>query len=210
MGIALSLLLRNVVARSLHKASALLDRLLVWWSFKVKKRDYYTIDKVLVFNEDPEETDGYCVELTGYMRRSGAPPGRWLAGFEDHVADWAPHFERYRLEVRYTHFGRKYRMVLRPGCEISWPPTRPRGGIRFPLDSVELVRQEGEIQNIQDVTSRVVKYYGPWRDYHMGAGGCRPSARDMFPYHDPDLFRGNCELHITDIFRNTIVLPFVN
>jgi hypothetical protein len=104
-----------------------------------------------------------------------------------HLHDWKDFAKHHgcikpRLEVRYTHASRKYRMVLRDDdVDVSWPPyTDPidSPGI-FKLTLVATIHYaDGSKKN---VTNRVRKYQGPTLTFHKDLGiQCR--VRDMFPF----------------------------
>jgi hypothetical protein len=95
--------------------------------------------------------------------------------------------EAGRLEIRYGVRRRKYRMVLRRGDRLEWPPhagvarpavTGPRGVI-----AAQLVGFDPD--DTVDVTERLKKYAGPHHDFHA-AMGYRVRLYDMFP-SDSDL-----------------------
>ena len=110
-------------------------------------------------------------------------PASWSGqGWEPVVGDSG------RLEIRYAVRRRKFRMVLRRGDSLEWPPYKgvarpvvlggPRGVIAAQLvgfDPTDTV----------DVTERIKKYAGPHYDFHAGMG-YRVRLYDMFP-SDSDL-----------------------
>lgn len=113
-----------------------------------------------------------------------------------HPDDWEEDLDtfvgwkRVRVDVRYMHtspFGKttKYRMVLRKGDPCVFPPqlsATPRGP-RGVL-AARLVPGVPEASPV-DVTSRIIKYAGPARDFHAGQGlAVRPL--DCFPCDDHD------------------------
>jgi hypothetical protein len=92
-----------------------------------------------------------------------------------------------RLEIRYAVRRRKYRMVLRRGDELQWPPydgvTRPVMACPRGVIAAQLVGFDPA--DTVDVTERIKKYAGPHYDFHAGAG-YRVRLYDMFP-NDTDL-----------------------
>lgn len=98
-----------------------------------------------------------------------------------------------RVDVRYTHtspFGKvtKYRMVLRKGDACIFPPRLAPAatGLKGPR-GVLAARLEPGVPDASpvDVTSRIIKYAGPARDFHAGQGlAVRPL--DCFPCDDHD------------------------
>jgi hypothetical protein len=98
-----------------------------------------------------------------------------------------------RLEVRYTHASRKYRMVLRgdDDVDVSWPPyadPMDSPGV-FKLVLVATVHYADGSK--KGVTNRVRKYQGPTLTFHKDLGiQCR--VKDMFPFmcldHEEQLY----------------------
>jgi hypothetical protein len=112
-------------------------------------------------------------------------PGDWQEDVDTFLG-----WKRVRIDVRYVHtsqFGKvtKYRMVLRNGDACVFPPrleTTPRGPRGVLAARLEPLVADA---NPVDVTSRVIKYAGPARDFHAGQGlSVRPL--DCFPCDDHD------------------------
>lgn len=109
-------------------------------------------------------------------------------GWEEDVDSFLG-WKHVRVDVRYVHtspFGKttKYRMVLRNGDTCTFPPPPPgRTGPRGVL-AARLVPGVPDASPV-DVTTRVIKYAGPARDFHAGQGlHVRPL--DCFPCDDHD------------------------
>lgn len=110
-----------------------------------------------------------------------------------------------RVDVRYLSYGRKYRLILRPGdaCAFAEFPERHRGGPKGVM-AAELV---GEDDVVVDITRRVLKYQGPAKDFHAGMGA-RVGVTDMFPYDDAQELRANFgELRVIDAHANVLRIP---
>lgn len=90
----------------------------------------------------------------------------------------------FRVDVRYLAHGRKFRMVLHPGDTFTFPPVPEshRGGPKG-IMAAELVGTGLYAPNC-NVTSRVLKYQGPAKDFHRGMG-LKVALTEMFPYRDP-------------------------
>ena len=109
-------------------------------------------------------------------------PVGWAGNGWEHVVG-----DSGRLEIRYAVRRRKYRMVLRRGDELQWPPydgvTRPVMACPRGVIAAQLVGFDPA--DTVDVTERIKKYAGPHYDFHAGAG-YRVRLYDMFP-NDTDL-----------------------
>ena len=107
-------------------------------------------------------------------------PETWEADAREHTG-----WDAVKQEVRYTVRSRKYRMVLRPGDAVKFPPyDTPRPACRFPK-GVLCARLVGDEDIECDVTGHVQKYQGPHSDFHAGLG-LRVTVHDMFPFEDHD------------------------
>jgi hypothetical protein len=107
-----------------------------------------------------------------------------------------------KMEVRYVHrnmFGHetKYRLVAYEGdtetSEITLPPPRrpteePRKIDPPVIQCMLLPADDGtedEPRNPLDITGRVLKYMGPYKDFNTS----QMRVFEMFPFDDPDQFR---------------------
>jgi len=92
--------------------------------------------------------------------------------------DW----EKYKLDVRYTFRGNKYRVLYRHDDDATFPLPRHVGIVVAPkLSSACLVRKDDGREI--DVTDRVRKYMGPDRDFYK-KHGLYVRVQDMFPFDD--------------------------
>jgi hypothetical protein len=92
-----------------------------------------------------------------------------------------------RLEIRYAVRRRKFRMVLRRGDSLEWPPYKgvARPAVSGPRGVIAAQLVGFDPADTVDVTERIKKYAGPHYDFHAGMG-YRVRLYDMFP-SDSDL-----------------------
>lgn len=91
-------------------------------------------------------------------------------------------WDEYKLDVRYTYRGQKYRVLYRHDDDAAFPLPRPMGIVIAPkLSSACLVRKDDGREI--DVTERVRKYMGPDRDFYK-KHGLYVRVQDMFPFDD--------------------------
>ena len=130
-------------------------------------------------------------------------PDTWEADAMD-ATGWG----RVRLEVRYTMAGCKYRMVLRPGDVCVFPPPPRRAtSMGFPLAVLTAMLEDHDGTTDVDVTTRVLKYAGPNRDFH----GTRVRVRDLFPFDDhDDAFLRTPFLKVFDTLARTTKIPYMS
>lgn len=135
----------------------------------------WALKKIYVFNEGPEP---------GVVREFD--PARFpLDVWETHVED-ATGWTQFRLEIRYAVKGHKYRLVLRQGDPVIFPPYQDFWPARrgpSGIVSASLIRRRD--QKAVDVTDRVRKYSGPHADWHEGLSS-ELRLHDMFPFDDHD------------------------
>lgn len=136
----------------------------------------WTIQAAYAFDDET----GNFQDITAWFR-----PETW----EEDVAflEW----KEPRIDVRYTRcspFGKvsKYRMVLRPGKACLFPPPpQPSNGVRGIISATLEPFAHIEGAKSVDVTTRLTKYAGPYKDFHSGQGlSIRPL--DCFPFDDPE------------------------
>lgn len=93
-------------------------------------------------------------------------------------------WNKYKIEIRYTFHGHKYRAVYRHDDECGFPLPRGMKLVIAPkIKSACLIRRADGKQF--DVTERVRKYMGPDRDFHSKSG-LYVRVQDMFPFDDHD------------------------
>lgn len=155
-----------------------------WRAWRRARHPRWQVCKVMVFNGDPTEQHGYLKDITGYFLRT--PVAVWYGtGWEQCVHDLTG-WDTFRLEIRYTFHGRKYRMVFKNGWAFMWPPyLHPKWGPTV-IHAALVPREHDGVP--QDVTRRMVKYAGPMKDFHATVATV-PSAADMFPFEDPAMLR---------------------
>ena len=91
-------------------------------------------------------------------------------------------WDKYKLDVRYTYRGQKYRVLYRHDDDGTFPLPRSMGIVIAPkLSSACLVRKDDGRET--DVTDRVRKYMGPDRDFYK-KHGLYVRVQDMFPFDD--------------------------
>lgn len=146
------------------------------------------INMVYLFNEDPDDDSWFHMPLSRFS---------WWE-----VVQTLPELKAYRVEVRYTFRGRKYRKVLRqPDLAFEWPiALTPRFVV--PVLSAELIPLGDHVAKI-DITKRYFKYAGPEKTLTL------TRARDMFPFDDHEdnaaRFRG---VRITPLFGTPREIPY--
>lgn len=124
----------------------------------------WCIHKVYVFYEDKE----------GVMRDEDI--SRWFEPqhWEEDSKDMYGLYDR--LEIRYSHHGKKFRKVVRPTEQLHFPPQKNRV---YPSGVLIAHLVPRDIQEpVLDVTNRVQKYYGV--DHAFGS----MKAHDLFPFDD--------------------------
>jgi hypothetical protein len=105
-------------------------------------------------------------------------PGRHDVSDVRDAIDW----DEYRIDVRYTYRGNKYRVLYRQDDDVPFPLPRSMGIVVAPkLASACLVRKDDGREI--DVTERVRKYMGPDRDFYK-KHGLYVRVQDMFPFDD--------------------------
>lgn len=189
--------LASLLARAAERARCFWVLLAATWRVAVLQRylcsQAFWIYKVVAINE----ASGSDANVTKTF-----VPGAWestirlVTGWKD-----AP----LRLDVRYLAYGRKYRLILRPGDACTFPefPERHRGGPKGVM-AAELV---GEAGVAVDITRRVLKYQGPAKDFHRGMGA-RVGVTDMFPFDDTEeLLHNFSELRIIDAHARVVRVP---
>lgn len=151
--------------------------LLATWRVAVVQRVMATHDflvfKVIALNED----DGTDATVTSSFNQGQ----EWESGVRAATGWGVQEVPHMRVEVRYLSHGKKYRAVLRPGDNCTFPrdtPERHRGGPKGVM-AAELVGDDITV----NITRRVHKYEGPTRDFHAGLG-LRVGVTDMFPLDD--------------------------
>jgi hypothetical protein len=102
-----------------------------------------------------------------------------LQNWEELVRETYPEWETWRLEVRYMYLQRKYRLVLRPGDTLEWPPSTEKILGPTGVLSACLIPKDGDPSGEVDITARVKKYCGPDFAFKYGV-----RIRDMFPFDD--------------------------
>jgi hypothetical protein len=127
------------------------------------------------------------------------PDTRW----DQDVCDMVPDdWDDWKVELRCRYGEHKYRIVLRHGDTLEWPPPEPESHVhmvRAPcgLLSATLLANPGSKD--VDVTARVQKYAGLKNKYH----GTTVKVQDMFPFDDHEenskRYKG---LRIIDIGRS--------
>jgi hypothetical protein len=89
----------------------------------------------------------------------------------------------YRIEIRYSIHGKKYRAVARESDDVHFPIRKELGAVpRAVVTRARVVTKDGRES---DVTRRVRKYAGQNGDFNNHAG-CLFFVDDMFPFHDVD------------------------
>lgn len=148
--------------------------MLATWRVAVVQRVMATHDflvfKVIALNED----DGTDATVTSSFNQGL----EWESSVRA-ATGWAT--QGMRVEVRYLSHGKKYRAILRPGDDCSFPrdaPERHRGGPKGVM-AAELVGDDITV----NITRRLHKYEGPTKDFHAGLG-LRVGVTDMFPLDD--------------------------
>lgn len=94
--------------------------------------------------------------------------------------DW----EKYRIEMRYTFHGKKYRAIYRHDDEETFPPKRGMTLVVAPKMTAACLIRRADGKQI-DVTDRIRKYLGPDRDFHSKKR-LYVRVQDMFPFDDHD------------------------
>jgi len=112
------------------------------------------------------------------------PDEDWKRDIQAEFPDWPD----WRVEVRYSYKGHKFRMLLRPDDEFTWPlPVTDEIDshfhcVRAPhgILAASLLPRPGSGAREMDITTRVQKYAGVTRDFH----GTLVRVHDMFPMDD--------------------------
>ena len=125
------------------------------------------IDKVLVFNETDDPP--YCE----YSYYEYADTNMTMVELQKKIA-----LPSYKVEVRYTLHGRKFRYIFRNGENVRFPPRR-KLEMRNRLESASIQYADG---TSKDVTTRALKYAGPNWDFNTSDGGMF-LASDIIPFH---------------------------
>lgn len=134
------------------------------WGVESKGAQAY---KTYAFNETDE----------GLFHSVFSPKRHKLDDVRD-VLGW----KKYRLDVRYTFRGQKYRVLYRQDDDAKFPLPRAMGMVIAPklINAVLVRKNDGEEV---DVTTRVRKYMGPDRDFYK-KHGLYVYVQDMFPFDD--------------------------
>lgn len=136
----------------------------------------WKITRAYLYNEDGWEFDN----ATDWF----IADKHWKEDISDRHPDWP----NWKLDLRYTYAGQKYRMVLRPTDEFQWPPLTIEEvailceGVRAPhgILAASLIPKPGIGAKEVNVTQRVQKYAGITRDF----GGSTVYVKDLFPMDD--------------------------
>lgn len=128
----------------------------------------FHVDKILVFDEseDPDIAIDYVSPKTS---------------FHDLIKMIA--IPEYRVEIRYVSHGRKMRYIFRSGQVAHFPPRRLLE-LKCSRDRILSARVRYNDGGSRDVTTRVLKYEGPNRDFNSNSNIIH--VKDMFPFHDTD------------------------
>lgn len=123
---------------------------------------------------EPDE----CVDVTHAFDATAWAGDAWQVVARAAAPD---DFGGFRAEIRYAAGGKKFRMVLRPGDALDWPPYEtPRAKCRLPRGVLSAELLGHDPADRVDVTARVKKYAGPRADFYADKG-LRVRLRDMFP-----------------------------
>ena len=128
----------------------------------------FVINKVIVFDETGEED----------VHSEYADKRLPLEDLKKSIA-----LDEYRIEIRYTVHGKKFRVIVRKDDAVHFP-IRKELGLRAEFDVTHAFLLPHEGHHI-DVTNRVKKYAGQNGDFNAHAGSFL-FVSDMFPYHDVD------------------------
>ena len=92
----------------------------------------------------------------------------------------------YRIEIRYSIHGKKFRAVIRNDDNVNFPIRKELGMFpRVRINKAYVLTVDGiKI----DVTKRVLKYAGQNMDFNQHAGALI-FTDDMFPFHDTDEYK---------------------
>ena len=89
--------------------------------------------------------------------------------------------QEYKIEIRYSVHGKKYRAIIRHDDNIHFPIRKELGVSPITLiHNAFLVTHDGDLV---DVTRRILKYAGQNGDFNRHVD-CRFFVRDMFPFHN--------------------------
>ncbi len=150
--------------------------------------DHFKITKTLVFCEDAgwicTRANPDFADITEWFSIDS-----WAEDIECNFPTWT----KWKLEIRYTHRGDKFRHVIRQGDSLTWPPahddadtehvnklhevTKPTG-----ILSASLIPHAGTDASHVDITHRVRKYAGVTRDFSTASANLR--AHDVLPMDD--------------------------
>jgi hypothetical protein len=128
--------------------------------------------KMYAFNECTDDDDGIFHEVYSAKRNE-------LADIRSKLG-----WDKYRIEIRYTFRGQKYRVVYRHDDEVDFPLKRSMHLVIAPRVTSACLVRKADGKHI-DVTDRVRKYLGPDRDFHS-KHGLYVRVQDMFPFDDHD------------------------
>ena len=91
--------------------------------------------------------------------------------------------QEYKIEIRYSIHGKKYRAIIRRDDNIHFPIRKELGVPRGPLiRCATLVSNDGKLV---DVTKRILKYAGQNGDFNWHVKSMFLVC-DMFPFHNTD------------------------
>ncbi|ABT14164.1 hypothetical protein MT325_M610L [Paramecium bursaria chlorella virus MT325] len=129
------------------------------------------VDQILVFDESLNP-DSYC---------ENAPTSLTLAELREKLV-----IPEYRIEIRYSVHGKKFRAVVRDDDNVNFPIRKELGVFpRVRINKAYVLTVDGiKI----DVTKRVLKYAGQNMDFNQHAGALI-FTDDMFPFHDTDEYK---------------------
>lgn len=179
-----------------------IQRLFAWFVAEPKERipQDFDVAKVLVFkrgHEDEEFQD--ITTLVQHVCNRTIPK---------HVIDFLCGWDDWRVEVRYTQVGAKYR-VLYYNEDIVLPPYTPEeinesmtlSDMRnFPLSAVISTQHDVDGNEGANVTHRLFKYCGPRKNWYADKG-FRLRLADMFPFDDHETNKAFYPyLHVRTIF----------
>lgn len=129
------------------------------------------VDQVIVFDESLGPIS-YC---------ENAHPSLSLVELKKRLV-----IPEYRIEIRYSVHGKKFRAVIRQDDMINFPIRKELGVFpRVRINKAVVITNDGvEL----DVTKRILKYAGQNMDFNTHAGALL-LTEDMFPFHDTDNYK---------------------
>ncbi|AGE59191.1 hypothetical protein PBCVOR070422_691L [Paramecium bursaria Chlorella virus OR0704.2.2] len=129
------------------------------------------VNQILVFDES----------LTPISYCENAPNSLTIAQLREKLR-----IPEYRIEIRYSIHGKKFRAVIRNDDNVNFPIRKELGMFpRVRINKAYVLTVDGiKI----DVTKRVLKYAGQNMDFNQHAGALI-FTDDMFPFHDTDEYK---------------------